>query len=730
MGSGTVPIPPTRFFGREAELADLEGVLSRERLISLVGAPGAGKTRLVVEVARRVAPSFLGGVRFVELAPITDPLALLTAVALAVDASEDPEEPLEETLVASLAGAPPRLLILDNCEHLTEAVAALVVRLVGACPPLRVLLTSRVALGVPGEWVWPVGPLQAAAAEQLFADRAVRVAADFRPEAERDFIRRICAQLDGLPLAIELVAAWTRVLSSGQIAQRLDRALPWPDGGAMAAAVDGSYRLLPEPARHLFDRLSVFAGGFDLEAAQAIGGCLFEGEDVLGSLALLVDHSLVAVSGGGGDEPRRYRLLEPVRQTGAGRLAASADYEAVRRRHAEHYLTIARDFEIWDVLDAKREQQVLRLAQEEGNLLALRDWVREHSPDLLLPVIQVFGALWEWGRQAGEDRAWLDGLLADDTLPQPVRVRALLWSARIAWRQRRMEDAIRRLEESRDLAGPDADPTTAALVLHTWSTLATAVGDLDMALQTSKDAVVIARDRDHPNMLAAGLITLAWAHYTVGDAATGDQHMQAILEDDRQDPSMQLRSQVHFGLQHGAFLAGDPAGQRHHLAAALRAHAKGGSLHLYAWLACAGMLAVTEGRHASALRLFGGSTAPRWGGTRSTTAPDQRVMELYFRARDEVGPARAKDLLVEGRELDWDELVAEALPESSADAPQLTARQAEIAGLVAEGLTNAEIAAQLSISRRTVDAHLDHIRRKLGLSSRRQIVVWALHGRR
>ena len=735
MGDGALPAQLTRFFGREAELAELLGSLDHERLVSLVGAPGCGKTRLVVEAAAHLAPSFLGGVRFVELASIADPLALAAAVAEAADVPEEAGRPVDETLVESLRAASPTLLVLDNCEHLVDGVAALVQRLVSACPPLRVMTTSRLALGLPGERVWSLGPLDPDAAAALFADRAQRAAGDFRPEDERAFVERICAQLDGLPLAIELVAAWTRVLSARQIRDRLEATLPWLASGArgrtprhetMTATVDWSYRLLDPPVQRLFDRLSVFAGGFDLEAVEAVAGSPVEGDDVLDELTTLIDHSLVVASGGGGGESRRYRLLEPVRQCGLALLAASGEQDAVRRRHADHYLAIARDFEIWDVLDAKAANQLQRLRQDEGNLLAVRDWARIHAPDLLLPVTQVFGALWERGSHVGEGQAWLDDLLADDTIDPALRVRVLLWTARLAWRERRYDDATRALDESCALAGPTADPSTRAIQLHTRATIANSLGDVDTALRASQEAVAIARRCDHPNMLAAGLVTLAWAFYAAGDGPSGDEQLRLILDDGRQAASGHLEGQVHFGLQYGAFLAGDPARQRTHLVEALRASHRDALVERYAWLGSCGMMAATERRFPAALRLFGGASSPRWGGSRHGTSPDSPVVALFQQAWDAVGPERAQRLLAEGAAMSWDALVGEALAET-VDAAPLTARESEIADLVADGLTNAEIAERLAISRRTVDAHLDHIRRKLGLRGRRQIVVWALH---
>jgi predicted ATPase/DNA-binding CsgD family transcriptional regulator len=717
-----VPTPLTRLYGRGDELAELERLLDGERMVSVIGAPGVGKTRLAVELALRVAPSFSRGVRFVELAPVSDPAMVVAAVGAVLGVAEGPGRSLEDALVSVLGAGSSLLLVLDNCEHVAEVVADLAEQLVLRCPPVRVVVTSRTALGVAGERVWTAGPLAPADAADLFFDRAARVAADFLSSAEYAFVSRICDHLDGLPLAIELAAAWTRVLSSGQILDRLVQARPWPDEGTMAATVDVTYQLLPPDAQALFGRLAVFAGGFDLAGAEAVAAA---GDDVLMPLTTLVDHSLVDVVGGSGDTPRRYRLLEPIRHCAAELLAAAGDADAVYRRHAEYYLALVRDIEIWDLLDRRGVEQVQRLEQEEGNLLVLRDWVLAHGPELVLPLVQAFGVLWERGRPIADDRAWLDDLLDRTEVPVTTRVRVLAWSARLAWRQRRLDEAQQLVDQAEALAGSDLDPPTAVLVLHTRGMVATSTCDVPAALAASVRAAAIARSVDDRNSLAIALLSLAWAHYTNGDGLAGTTVLQPLVEDGRQ-ASPHLRSQLHFALHYGAFLAGDREGQRFHLTEALQAHPKAGVLHLYAWLAAAGLLAVVEGRYASAMRLFGGAMSPQWGGAAGGDTPDQRLISRFVEARDALGAGRADQLLTQGASMAWDDLVEEALPSAASEPPPLTARETEVAGLVAEGLTNAEIAARLKISRRTIDTHLDHIRHKLGLRSRHQIIVWAL----
>ena len=230
MGQGMLPSLATPFVGRQRDVVELVGLVEAERLVSLVGSPGCGKTRLAVEVGRGLAERFPGGVRFVELAPIGTAEVIANAIGLAAGVAEVPGRPMEDVLVDGLAGAGPVLLVVDNCEHLAADVAALLARLLGECSAVRLLTTSRVALGADGERQWPVPALGLASAVELFVDRAGSVPGGLIEAGDQAVIEGICERLDRLPLAVELTAAWTRVLSPGQILDRLGEARPEPPG--------------------------------------------------------------------------------------------------------------------------------------------------------------------------------------------------------------------------------------------------------------------------------------------------------------------------------------------------------------------------------------------------------------------------------------------------------------------------------------------------------------------
>ena len=313
-GASTGPLLLTRCFGREPARAELVDIVQEDRLVTLVGAPGCGKTRLGLEVGAQLTDRFSAGVCFVDLSPVVDPSLVASVVAAALEVEHSPDRSVEEVLVDVLA-TKDLLILLDNCEHLVSAVADLVVRLLGDCPSLHILTTSRSLLGFQGERAWPVPPLELEPAVELFRDRSVSSSPALVEEKESDeIVAQICRRLDGLPLAIELAAAWTRVLTPAEILQRLESAVPVvqsrvrdedPRHQTIEATVDWSYRLLEPAQQLLFEQLSVFAGGFDFEAALGV----VRGEDVLDGLASLIDHSLVLAEPLG--SAMRYRALEP-----------------------------------------------------------------------------------------------------------------------------------------------------------------------------------------------------------------------------------------------------------------------------------------------------------------------------------------------------------------------------------------------------------------------------------
>src|SRR5215207_1535500 len=354
-----LPLELSSFVGRERALAEVERSLENTRLLTLMGSGGCGKTRLALAVASELVGGLEDGVWLVELAPLADPSLVPQAVASTLGVREQPGRSLTETLCDYLRSKK-MLLVLDNCEHLIEACATLAEALLRSCPELRVLATSREALGINGEVAWPVPSLSLPdvrrlpdieslpqyESARLFVERAVAVKPDFvLTEQNAAVVAQVCYRLDGIPLAIELAAARTKVLSVEEIADRLTESFALLSAGGrtarprqhtLHATMDWSHELLSRKERTLFRRLSVFAGGFSLEAVESV--CIgedVERDEVLGLLSHLVDKSLVVAREEGGET--RYRLLETVRQYGREKLEASGEEAEAGWRHADFF---------------------------------------------------------------------------------------------------------------------------------------------------------------------------------------------------------------------------------------------------------------------------------------------------------------------------------------------------------------------------------------------------------
>jgi predicted ATPase/class 3 adenylate cyclase len=356
-----LPVQLTTFIGRDAEIADVSAALAESRIVTLTGVGGVGKTRLALQAAAEVLAGFADGAWFVELAPVSDPEAVVDAIATAVGSPQSGETPVEDALVDFLRGRR-ALLALDNCEHVLDRVASVVTRIVRECPDVTVLCTSREGLAVPGERIYAVPALpvpdpdvtldEATRADsvRLFGDRAAAVRSDFAITSEnKDGVVAICRRLDGVPLALELAAARVTSLHPSQIAARLDERFRLLTAGrrtaverhqTLRATIDWSYDLLATEQQTVLNRMAVFAGGCELDAAETVlaGGDIEEWE-VLDLLGRLVEQSLVVADESGSRV--RYRLLETIRQYAAERLANVSDTEATLARHAAHYHGVA-----------------------------------------------------------------------------------------------------------------------------------------------------------------------------------------------------------------------------------------------------------------------------------------------------------------------------------------------------------------------------------------------------
>jgi predicted ATPase/DNA-binding CsgD family transcriptional regulator len=526
--SQRLPAQLTSFVGRESELAQLRELLAGNRLVTLTGAGGVGKTRLAVQVAAQLTSDFADGVWYVDLAPITDPDVVPIAVARALELPDQPGRSTTETLTRFLANRQ-MLMVLDNCEHLLDASAALAVALLGAAEKLTLLATSREAIGVAGEVGWRVPSLSLGGeAIELFSDRARRARPDFVvTDDNAPVVAEICSRLDGLPLAIELAAARVRALSLSEILGSLHDRFRLLTGGArtavrrqqtLRASVDWSHALLTEPERVLFRRLAAFVGGFDLEAAQAVAG---SGDvahyQVLDQLSLLVDKSLVVA-----DDSRdrtRYRLLETVRQYALEKLGESGEADALRSRHRDYYTSIAA------VVDAPAgrdyEQHIERAELEIDNLRAAFGWSCENSgTEQALALVSSLQPLWIARGRVREGLAWFDAVLTHD-VEQNAEVTAKVRARAMA--DKAMLDSAMRAADS--------------------------VG-------TAHHALALARDIDDSALLARALTACGFA--AAYNAELAGEYFAEALELARESDDKWRLCQILAWQAHAAILAGDP----------------------------------------------------------------------------------------------------------------------------------------------------------------------------
>jgi predicted ATPase/class 3 adenylate cyclase len=460
------------FIGREAERTEVRRLLGETRLLTLTGTGGTGKTRLALQVAEEMLADYPDGVWLVELATINDPNRVVEIAAATLGLREEPDEPMRATLIRFLCGRR-LLLMLDNCEHVHEECASLVAEMLRSCSTIRVLATSRHALGIAGERAWPVPPLavlnpardlfQTAdivatvsqyEAVRLFLDRAVAVKPGFALTPQNAAaIAQICWRLDGIPLAIELAAARARVLTPEQIAQRLDDRFRLLTGGGrsvlphqqtLRTLIDWSYDLLSESERVLFRRLGVFGGGRTLEAIEAV--CTGDGVDVydaLDLLQLLVDKSLLTVESGPFDETR-YTMIESVWGYARERLESSGEFDALRNRHLDWFLAFAEQAR--PGLEGPETAAWLeRVGADQFNFRLALEWAAKADVQKGLRII---GALTRYAEIRGnleEARSSVQLLLNAPGAQEPTSARAdaLISAGRIAWCRDNSEDALR-----------------------------------------------------------------------------------------------------------------------------------------------------------------------------------------------------------------------------------------------------------------------------------------------
>jgi predicted ATPase/DNA-binding CsgD family transcriptional regulator len=778
-----LPVQLTSFVGREQEVADLRNLLTREaRLLTLTGPGGSGKTRLALTVSSGLSGRFEDGVWWVELAPISDPALVPQAVAQALMIREEPGRPMTETLARDLA--PTRLLlVMDNCEHLISSCARLANVVLSACPGVRILATSREALAVEGEIAWPVQPLSVPKPGNLGAGElehyeAVRLFVERARYRKPDFVlddrnaapvAEICGRLEGIPLAIELAAARIGTLAAAQISSRLERSLKLltsADRSAperqrtLRAALDWSYELLGTDERELFGRLSVFAGGFTLEATEAVGaGGQIEETAILDILTLLVDKSLVLVVGRNGEA--RYRLLEPVSQYAREKLRETGEESQARMRHAEYYLALAEEAEP-ELSGAREGEWLEQLEAEHDNFRAALGFSLEGGDGGLgLRLAGVLGGFWYKRGYLREGRWWLEREISvGGTSSAMERATALDQAGWMALYQGDLDLSVELLRESLGLFRRLEDEPGIAASLAKLGHAVLHQDDRDYLTTLCREAETLRGTFTNRPAIGELLVFLGMVALYEGDLQGAVTLLEESLDlfrdlgnelpaSEGEAPKLSTEIELVAGqaqeyLWLSALEGGDLALATALLEEELRVLRELGNKPKisYCLLGLAAVAALRE-RPDRAVRLWAAAEALREDIGLALVLWDHAATDyetLLAGTRSQLGGSAWETLQDAGRAMTLEQAVDYALAgEASSSAAEenapsahdgppagLSAREAEVLGLVASGLTNAQVARELFISPNTVNRHLNSIYRKLGVTSRAAATRFAL----
>jgi predicted ATPase/DNA-binding SARP family transcriptional activator/DNA-binding CsgD family transcriptional regulator len=761
VGTHNLPAPRSRFVGRERELIEVKRALAMTRVLTLTGAGGSGKTRLALEVARDLVGAYPDGVWLVELAPLSEGKLIAHAVAEALGVPEQPGRSLNDALVDALREKRV-LVVLDNCEHLIEEAARLVDVLLGLCPRLRILATSREALNVEGEVVWrvptlavpdpgrPPAPteLRRYDAVRLFVERARLRLPDFEPTPQNaGAVVQICRRLEGMPLAMELAAARVGALSLEQISGRLEDSLKLLTGGSRTAtrrqrtlrgALDWSYELLLEEERTLFRRLSAFAGWWTLEAAEAVGAAGGIEEDIMDVLSNLVDKSLV-VTEPEAPEVVRYRMLESVRQYAREQLEESGEAEAIRRRHASFYLALAKEAES-GLTGAQQQAWADQLEAEHDNLRAALSWSLENEPQTALQLAETLARFWEIRSHFLEGSRWLEAVLQETRhTDTATRAEALTEAGTFAFHRGDYRQATVLHGEALTLYKELGDERGVAFALMCLGVQALEQGDYERAKPLFEEALASSQQLGDERTSAYTLHNLgevARFRGEYGQAKTRGMEALAMFRE-MDDKWCVARTLSWLGMV-TVYKSDDREAAAGFLreGLALNREIGGWEWVAYSLEGFASLVgAKAEGERAA--MLWGAAEALREE-IGSPIQPTDRADydRSVAAARTHLEGAAWEAAWKQGKEMSLEEAIEYALlgeeptpPEPSAPEEEaigtqpagLTRREQEVANLIGRRLTTRQIASQLHISEHTIDKHVANILSKLNLHSREQV---------
>jgi predicted ATPase/DNA-binding CsgD family transcriptional regulator len=726
-----LPVPLSSLVGRGRELEGIGQSLRRARLVTLVGPGGVGKTSLALQVARRQLARRSDGVWFVDLTASAETPDVAAETARVMSVGTSAGVMATDALRRYLADRNV-LLVLDNCEHVVDACAELATSLLGSCASLRVVATSREVLGVTGETVWTVEPLGAEDSRRLFVERARQRRPDFMPDEQTDAtIDRLCTRVDRLPLAIELAAGRIGVMSAEEIAAGLqarlgelggDERRSSPRHRTLRAAMEWSYELLDPTEQEAFRSLGVFVGGFDAQAAMSVAPGLS-----LERLARLVDKSLVAVLERH-NERTRYRLLEPVREHAVDLLVEAGELDRARERHLRHYRALAdRPQDGWPSTGAERFVSELRYDRE--NIRAALEWETASDPcaarGLFIGTKDLFFLMLGQAEGLRVAKLLLEGCPARDRRRVEVQITAGVLAFQVA----DGDTAERVLVEAGELSaelGERALEGWARCFLGLSATLAGAAEEARTNLEAAR--------RLHRELRVGIGEARATAALGIGFLMTEEPDRARELVEEalainraQGDAWGEGQCQVYLGII-GDATGASPARVTEHYRRAVELHRpfEGGPLLPVALVGQAGILGhrdpdrglrVTAAAYAIRAR-SGGEFAPFFRA---------RTEQVRIAATTALG-ARAARLWAQGSRLTIEEAIALAFGSDrrAAEAPSgLSDRETEVAGLIAQGLSNKAIAAKLHLSVRTVESHVRHTLAKTRLDNRTQLATWA-----
>ncbi|MFC9355753.1 protein kinase [Rhodococcus sp. NPDC057014] len=755
---GNLPLELTSFIGRRHELAEAKNLLEGSRLVTLTGIGGVGKTRLAVRVATGARRAFADGVWLVELGELSDESLLVSVVAAAFGLRKSARPP--EEILLEFLGTREVLLVLDNCEQVVDAVTELSEMLLRSCPQLRILATSREALGIGGEAVLRVPPLTVPDPDRepslqglprydavaLFAERGAAAVSTFGlTDENRVAVTRICHRLDGLPLPIELAAARLRAMSPDQILRQLNSSYALLTHGSRSAptrqqtlrlCIDWSHELCTPQEQLLWSRLSVFAGTVELDAAEQVCSEGLTPAEVLDTLTSLVDKSILIREELSGVV--RFRLLETLRDYGREKAQKSGEYPHLRQLHRDWYHQLARDAEA-EWISSRQLAWIARLDREQPNLREVLAFCVSDNPDTGLRMAASLYWFWSSRGLYSEGRRWLDRLRTRNAGPPMVdRVKALYAESALAELQGDLETATARVEEGRALTEGTTESVSRAFFAQADGLLAFYIGEPARACSLLEESTATLLGQGHAAMQVEALTTMGLSHEVLGDTERALACYEQVLTITalrgesvyrgyalwatsvlvwRQGDATRARELLNQGLVLLAKLVDDPVGSA-------------------LCLESLGWIAGSEGDAKRAAALLGAAQALGAAvGSSPTFLPHMLAYhdKCVQTSRRKLGQKAFATACREGKEFSLAAAVAYALGErvpSSASptdtATKLTKREQEVADLVAEGLTNRAIATRLVISQRTAQGHVEHVLTKLGFTSRAQIAAWVV----